>query len=190
MRIATIMAGLWMLGVVAGPLARAAEEAREADHEALRELRVQAVKAINARDTEALMGCFATEFVFTAADQTVLTDRTGVEAFFNRLFNAADAPLAALTADPTATIFTRFTDPNTGYCYGVTKDTYTLKNGRSVIIPACWTAVVVKQNGEWRVAAAHVGVNFLDNPVLTIRALPWWRKLAIFLGLAKWPGQA
>ena len=29
-----------------------------------------------------------------------------------------------------------------------------------------WSATVVKEGGEWKVALAHVGTDFLDNPVL------------------------
>jgi hypothetical protein len=49
--------------------------------------------------------------------------------------------------------------------------------------------MVVKQGGVWRVAAAHVGVNFLDNPVMTLRTMSWARKVGVALGLASLPGQ-
>jgi hypothetical protein len=29
-----------------------------------------------------------------------------------------------------------------------------------------WSATVVKENGEWKVALAHAGTDFLNNPVL------------------------
>jgi ketosteroid isomerase-like protein len=189
MRTAAIVAVLWVLGGVAGPVVRAADDGREADHAALRALRAAVVTAINSRDVDALMGCLAPEFVFTAADQTALTDRAAVDAFLSRWFKDEKGPLKSLTSQPTADILTRFTDANSGYCYGSVKDTYTLKDGRTVTVHGRWTAVVVKQGGAWKVAAAHAGVNFVDNPVMTLRTMSWYRKLGVALGLAALPGQ-
>ena len=183
------VAGLLVWGVLVGPQVRGAEEPREADHEALRALRAQVTRAINARDVEALMSCFAEEFVFTATDQTVLTDRAGIEAYLNRWFKDPKSPLKTLTTEATADILTRFTDPNTAYCYGSSDDVYTLKNGHRVSIAGRWTAIVVKQAGTWKVAAAHAGVNFVDNPVMALRTMSWCRKLGVALGLAKLPGE-
>jgi hypothetical protein len=38
-----------------------------------------------------------------------------------------------------------------------------------------WSATVVKENGEWKVAIAHVGTDFLNNPVLD-RVTSFWKK--------------
>ena len=157
-----------------------ATDGREKDHEALRALRTKLVKAMDSQDTSAMTDCFAKEFVFTTTNQTVITNKAELDALYARMFTAKDAPIKSMTSEPEATIQTRFTDTCSGYCYGTTKDTYVLKNGRTVVIPAKWTAVVVKQNGEWKVAAAHVGVDFLDNPVLHGKQLSIWRKICIF----------
>jgi len=189
MKTAAIMVGLWLLVAATGPVAGAADDGHAADHEALRALRAKVVNAINGRDVDALVTCFAPEFVFTAVDQTVLTDRAGVEAYLNRWFKDAASPLKSLTTIPTADILSRFTDPNSAYCYGSTKDVYTLKDGRKVTVPGRWTALVVRQDGAWKVAAAHVGVNFLDNPVMAFRTMPWYRKLGAAIGIGSLPGE-
>jgi phosphoserine aminotransferase len=54
--------------------AEVSDAARADDHDALRALRVRVTEAINTRDVTALRACLAKEFVFTAVDQTVITD--------------------------------------------------------------------------------------------------------------------
>jgi Na+/glutamate symporter len=39
-----------------------------------------------------------------------------------------------------------------------------------------WSATVVKENGEWKVATAHFGTDFLDNPVLN-GVTAFWKKV-------------
>lgn len=160
---------------------------READHQALRELLKKAVDAINAQNVPGLQGCFAKEFVFTSPDQMVITSGEELQAYYERFFTNAEAPITKMQTEVQADILTRFTAANAGYCYGTSLDIYTLKNGRQVKINSRWTAVVVKENDAWKVAAVHVGVNFLDNPVMTMRTLSFWRKLGIFLHVAKYP---
>lgn len=41
-----------------------------------------------------------------------------------------------------------------------------MKSGKMVEMNLRWSATVVEGNGEWKVAIAHVGTDFLNNPVL------------------------
>ncbi len=144
----------------------AAEENREADQAALRVLRDKVAQAIDHQDIKMLATCLAKDFAFTAVDQTVLTNESQMQEFFERMFRSKDAMLTSLKTEPTADILTRFVDTNTGVCYGSSKDTYVLKTGQTVEMNVRWSATVVKENGEWKVAIAHVGTDFLNNPVL------------------------
>lgn len=146
--------------------ALAAEENREADHAALRALRDKVAQAIDNQDIKTLASCFAKEFAFTAVNQTVVTNETQMQELFDRMFRGNDALVTTLKTEPKADILTRFVDTNTGICYGSSKDTYTMKSGKVVEMNVRWSATVVKENGEWKVAIAHVGTDFLNNPVL------------------------
>lgn len=157
--------GLWLC--LSGTLnLHAADENREADHVALRALRDKVTQAIDQQDIKALASCFAKDFAFTAVDQTVLTNETQMQEFFDRMFKSKDAIVTSIKTEPTADILTRFIDANTGVCYGSSKDTYVMKGGNTVEMNVRWSATVVKENGEWKVAIAHVGTDFLNNPVL------------------------
>ncbi|MEI8290876.1 MAG: nuclear transport factor 2 family protein [Verrucomicrobiota bacterium] len=158
---------LTLLLCVGGSLnAIAADENREADHAALRALRDKVTQAIDSQDIKALASCFAKEFAFTAVNQTVLTNETQMQEFFDQMFHSKDALVTSMKTEPKADILTRFVDANTGVCFGSSKDTYTMKSGKVVEMNVRWSATVVKENGEWKVAIAHVGTDFLSNPVL------------------------
>jgi ketosteroid isomerase-like protein len=171
--------------LTAACLAQASD--RESDHESLRQVMKKATAAINAQDVSALAACLAKEFVFVPVDQTVITNQQGIVAYFDRMLKGKDAPLASLMVKPEADVLTRFVDANAGYCYGKSVDAYTLKDKRIFTLNVRWTALVVKEDGQWKAAAIHTGVDLLDNPVLTARSMSFWRKLGVLLHLVTPP---
>jgi ketosteroid isomerase-like protein len=160
---------------------------RDADHAALRGLLAKAVKAIEARDMDGLKGCFAQPFVFTAIDQTVITSIEQLRAFNDKVFAGKDAPMKKIEIKPEADALTKFLSDNVGYCVGKSTETYTMKDDRAFTMANRWTATVVKEGGEWKIAAVHAGVNFMDNPILTARSMSFWGKLGVALHLRKSP---
>ena len=162
-----------------------AEEAsqREVDHEALRGLRQKAVDAFNSLDIDTLASCMAREFVFTTIDGTVLTNKDSMKAFYSSMFEGENAPLVSIETEPEASILTRFIDGNTGLNYGTAKETYTLKDGSEVTLQSNWTTTVVREGGEWRISAIHVGVNVLENPILA-KVVSAGKRTAVLAGLA------
>ena len=57
-----------------------------------------------------------------------------------------------------------------------------MKSGQVIEMNSRWSATVVKEDGQWKVAIAHVGTNFLDNPVLN-RLTSASKKLALITGI-------
>jgi hypothetical protein len=147
--------------------AQESDPAREAEHNALRALLAEVTQAINNKNIDQLGRYFANEFVFTAVDQTVLSDTASMKEYYRRMLESDDSPVTSFQVAPAAAVLTRFLDANTGYCYGTSKDTYTLRsNGKSVAMHSNWTALVVKDNGQWKIKAVHTGANFMDNPLI------------------------
>jgi ketosteroid isomerase-like protein len=182
-RVLPLLAFLLSCPIIAVTGLNAADTGREADHAALRQLRDKVAAAINNADSDALAACFAKEFAFTAVNQAVLTTPAQFKDFFNETFHSKDALVTGMKSEPSADILTRFIGENVGVCYGSTKDTFTLKSGGTVTMNNRWSATVVKEDGVWKVALAHAGTDFLNNPVLD-RAVAFSKKLAIIVGLA------
>lgn len=165
-RLVCLMAVVLGIGVVVPALAQETEGERAADHAALREMRDQMARALQARDIDKLSTFLARDFIVTTVDQTPIRKVSDVKPYFDRMFNGPDALLTGIEVQPEADILTRFFGETSGYCYGKSTDTYHLKSGGTTTMTSRWTAIVVKEDGAWKVAAIHFGTNFLDNPVL------------------------
>jgi len=160
--------------------------AQEADHEALRTIKDEITLAINNQDIDQLRKYFTEDFVFTTVDQTVLTDLASMKDYYDLMLKADDSLVSSLQMAPEAEIQTVFLDENTGYCYGVSEDTYAVRSsGQSVSMNSRWTALVVKESGQWKIKAVHVGVNFIDNPLIdSLKSLAWRNSLiAVVIGI-------
>ena len=162
---------------------------RSADHDALRALRDKVEKSINDGDMKELRSCLAEDFTFITSDQTVITNLADIVAYWDGMFKNEKSPVTAMKAKFTADILTRFTGPDVGYCHGTSKDVYTLKNKRKVALTNTWSVMLVKEADAWKVNAAHIGVNFLDNPVSKAGEMSWFGKLCVALRIRKLPGE-
>lgn len=144
----------------------AGQDARNEDHEKLRALQTKVADAFNKRDFKTLASCCTRDFAITTIDQTTLTSPSEIEKYFNKVFKSPESIATNLKISPQADIQTKFVDADNGYCYGKDHGIYTLQNGRQVLIDSRWTAMLHRENGEWKIAALHGGVNFINNPVL------------------------
>ncbi|MDA1044332.1 MAG: nuclear transport factor 2 family protein [Verrucomicrobia bacterium] len=147
-------------------VAQGQDLAREQDHEALRQLTAALTQAINAKDLDALAAHLSSNFVYTASDQTTVTSRAEFDAFYARLFTAPDAPLKDLQIEVSPAAKTTFLSETVGVCYGTVLERYTLADGKDLSLHAHWTATLAMETDGWKLAAVHIGVNFLENPVM------------------------
>ena len=187
-KVMTILAALLLTtGVMA---ANETKDAREVDHAALRVLMTDTVEAINGQDMDALAACFTDDFVFTTIDQTVLATPEEIKDYYERMLNNEESPISGFSMTPSPDIPTVFLDDQTGFCYGTSDDAYTLrKNKRVIHMTSKWTATVVKVDGQWKIATAHSGVDVMDNPLIKIKTLSWWRRFLLAIGIGKYPGE-
>ena len=160
------VSALFLICLLTSPLA-AEEDPRAADHEQLRGLLQEAKRAVNEYDLDALGRLLAPDFVLILADQTVITDLEGLNAYFHTMFRAEDAPLRGVTIEPRALALSQFVDGRVAVNYGMSTDTYLLPGDRPLNMESRWTATMVQNAGRWQVQSLHAGVNILDNPVLT-----------------------
>jgi ketosteroid isomerase-like protein len=168
--------------LVLSSLAWAGQDGRKDDQEMLRALQEKVVDALNKRDCKALASYGTREFAVTTIDQTRLYTSSDMENYFNKVFKSPDSVVTALKITTEADIQTRFIDADNACCYGETHDFFTMKDGQMVPIDSRWTAMLHKENGEWKIAALHAGVNFKDNAVLTRTENA--AKLALLVGFA------
>lgn len=162
---------------------------RKADHEALRLLRNKVENAVNTHNMNELRSCLAQNFTFITSDQSVLTSEAELTAYYDKMFASKESPVISMKTKIEAAVETKFASPDAGYCYGTSRDVFTLRNNRNVVMQSNWSAMVVREDGNWKISMAHVGVNFLDNPVLEANAMSWFGRLLVAAHLRKMPGE-
>lgn len=167
----------------------AADTDRTADHQALRVLRDKVESAFNTGDIQNVRTSLANDFTFITSEQAVLTNWTAVVAYWEGMFKSDKSPVKAMATKVTAAVLTQFVGPDTGYCHGTSRDVYTLRNDRKIALTNTWSAMLVKEQGEWKIHAVHVAVNFLENPVSDARQMSWFARLCAALHLRKLPGE-
>lgn len=138
----------------------------QADHEALRKLKFDAVEAVNNRDYVAMQKFLHQPFMTTLITQDSFTDSGKLKDYFESLFTRESLKMKKATIAAEADDLSQIYEGTFAVTKGSTKEHYELADGRSFDLDGRWTAVSIKDNGEWKLLAVHTGTNFLDNPVL------------------------
>ena len=75
---------------------------------------------------------------------------------------------------------------NTGISFGSAVEHFKLTRGGTLDLPARWSATLVKEGDQWRIASLHASDNLFDNPLLAQarRTVYWAAGLSLLLGLA------
>jgi ketosteroid isomerase-like protein len=165
------------------PAAAPAQDARARDHEDLRAVLRTVTQALNAKDFQALADALDRDFSVTTVDQRRFRSLPEFRAYWESLFAGERAVVRRVTINPTADDLTMFLAEDVGVSTGTSDDVWEFTDGDVRTMKVRWTAVVRRTDGRWKLAAAHVGTNLLDNPVLDAAKQAAW-KLAAGLGAA------
>jgi ketosteroid isomerase-like protein len=165
------------------PAVATAQDARAADHEALRGVLRAVTQALNAQDFPALAAVLDRDFSVTTVDQRRFKSLGEFRTYWDGLFQGERAVVRKVTLAPTADDLTLFLSEDVGVSSGTSDDVWEFTDGDVRTMKVRWTAVVRRTDGQWKLAAAHVGTNLLDNPVLDAAKQAAWR-LAAALGAA------
>lgn len=152
------LVGLLVLFLTMGLLGAAEDPA----HEELRTLRSEMITAITQGDIDTVLQHVHPNVVVTWQNAEVCRGRQGLKDFFERMgrksFKGYKVPP---TPDELTILY-----GDTGISFGETVGEYKLL-GKNYEIKSRWTATLVKENGKWLLAAYHISMNSLDNPLLT-----------------------
>jgi ketosteroid isomerase-like protein len=132
-------------------------------HEELRVLRGEIIAAINKGDIDTVITHVHPNVVVTWQNSEVCRGREGLKDFFERMGKKS---FKGYRVPPTPDELTILHGPNAGVSFGETVGQYDLF-GKNYEIKSRWTATLVKENGKWLLAAYHISMNTLDNPLLS-----------------------
>ena len=166
-------------GLFAFANARAAEDPA---HDELRALRTTIIDAIVKGDIDTVLQHVHPDVVVTWQNSEVCRGRQGLKDFFVKTGRES---FKGYKLPPTPDDLTILHGGDTGVSFGETIAGYKLL-GKDYEIKSRWTATVVKVDGQWQLAAYHISMNVLDNPLLNTakNTLSWAAGLALLLGLA------
>jgi ketosteroid isomerase-like protein len=160
----------------------------EADHIALRQLKSDAIDAINRQDFARARQLTHDPFLATVVTQDSFNDFGKLVAFYKSLYadSGPDRPrMKAVTISANADELSQIYTGTFAVTRGSTLENYTLADGRSFDLKGRWTGVSIKEGDGWKMLAVHTGTNFLDNPVLEQyeRAAIWGSAGGLLAGL-------
>ncbi len=153
------LAGLLIILLTIGWLGAA----EDPTHEELRNLRTDIIGAITKGDIETVLQHVHPDVVVTWQNAEVCRGRQGLKDFFERMGKKS---FKGYKVPPTPDQLTILHGGDTGVSFGETIAEYHLF-GKNYEIKSRWTATLVKEDGRWLVAAYHISMNTLDNPLLT-----------------------
>ena len=139
----------------------------QADHDALRKLKADVTVAANNRDYAAMQKQLHQPFMATLITQDSFTDLGKLKEYFENLYTRDTLQMKSVSLAAEADELSQIYQGTFAVTKGSTKEHYELTDGRSFDLDGRWTAVSLKDKGEWKLLAVHTGTNFLDNPVLT-----------------------
>ena len=165
-KIWTFLKCIGILSVLVFTVNFASAQESEKDHDVLRQMLRIGTEALNTGNLDAFKTILNEPFFITTSNQKTFTDLSGFKSYYEELFSGSNAPLKSLNLDPKAEIKTTFITENVGICHGTSNDTFVFKNGKAKKMITKWTATVVKNNDNWKLANLHLAVDAFDNPML------------------------
>jgi ketosteroid isomerase-like protein len=156
------------------------------DHDALRKLKADITEAVNKRDYPKAESLLHQPFMATLVTQDSFTAFDKVKAYFENLYTRDFLKMKKVSISAEADDYSQIFQGTFAVNKGSTKEHYELADGRMFDMNGRWTAVTMKENGQWKLVAVHMGTNFLDNPVLSAveNSIKWLVAAAAALGLA------
>lgn len=150
------------------PVSSWAEEARKADHDALKGLLKITQQAFNTENFELMKNHIAKDnFTVVTIDGNKFESLEAFRTYWNDILKKNKTGLERIEVNPVADGPTQFLAENVGICHGTSNDNYYFTSGDVRTMPERWTAVLLKEEGAWKVSRIIFSANVLDNPVLT-----------------------
>ena len=129
-------------------------------------LRDGLLDAINKADLDRQLTYLHPNIVITYQTAEVARGREGVKAFLLKMTAGPDRLVESVHIEAKADGTAILHGADTGIVSGSSVETYKMAHGSDLTLNGRWTATLVKENGEWLVAALHCSTGLSDNPLI------------------------
>jgi ketosteroid isomerase-like protein len=140
-------------------------------HAEIRKMRDEVLQAIEKKDAEALIRHLHPDVVLTVQEGEKLTTirkHDGVRGYLSRTFAGPNAPVKSFKPTVSVDELTILHGDSTGIAFGSSTDHYVMADNSEFDVPTRWSATMVKQDGQWKIANLQVSSNPFDNAVLNM----------------------
>jgi ketosteroid isomerase-like protein len=138
----------------------------EALHDELRAVRDKIVEAVNQQNINSLLSHLHPDVVVVWQDGVTSRGHDGVRKYYNDNLGGPDAVLESYTVEPQIDELTLLHGDDTGVSFGRILCHFKFKSGREFDLDGPFSATLVRQNGEWKIAGFHASAGLFDNPLL------------------------
>ena len=151
--------------VARGADATAKDDKEEPVHADLRLVRDDLIKGVNENNRDLLLKHLHPNVTVTWMNGEVSRGPDEVKAYYDKMMSGPSKIVDTITIKPEAT---RLSDVygDTAFSYGKSDDHFKLTSGLEFDVQNRWSAVLVKQDGKWKVVDFHASANLFDNPLL------------------------
>jgi ketosteroid isomerase-like protein len=160
-----------MAAVASVPALAAAQDTgnaidEEALHQQLRDMSAALEGALDARDKDAILAEFAPELHFTSINNEHISGMDEAGAYFDQMLAGENSFIQEMrvTLEPEA-LSTIYLEGPVAISAGSSDAYFKTTSGVDMSAPLRWTATMVREDGGWKVAAAHFSANIFDNPL-------------------------
>ena len=159
------------------------ESATEQIHEQLRVMRDRMFEAYEQRDVDALLKDVEDNVVITWQNGDRNLNHAEFRRFYDSMLSGDNRTVREMSSDFAVDGMSLIYGDDTAVAYGTCTDHFVLNDGRDFKLTSKWTATVVKNDENWKVACFHISASIFDNPILTI-SKSWIMKAGIIGGIS------
>jgi uncharacterized protein (TIGR02246 family) len=121
--------------------------------------------ALNARDFAKLLPLLTPDVVVTFQNSAVARGRDGVKTLLEQHTKGPGGMVQNFQIQAKADGATAYGD-STKVITGSAVENFLMANGSKLDLDGRWTAMAVRQEGQWRLAALHTSADIFTNPVV------------------------
>jgi len=137
-------------------------------HDELRDLRDRMYAAYEKRDMETLLKDVSDGVVITWQNGERNVSHEEFLAFYDRMMNGNNPIVKDMSSKFEVDDLSILYGDDTAIAHGTLEDTFLFTDGNELTLPSKWTATVINENNQWKVASFHVSSNIFDNPILGV----------------------
>lgn len=138
-------------------------------HDAIRVMRDGLLKAIDNKDVDSLLEFLHEDVVMTAqagAELKAIRKHQGIREYMESLLTGTNPGVKSLKLNIEVDELTILHGDDAGIAFGTSNDHYVLRNDSEFNLATRWSATLVKDGEQWKIASLQLSSNLFDNPVL------------------------